>query len=393
MNRVDFMNQLESLLQSISSTEREEAIQYYNDYFDDAGEENEQEVIEALGNPARVAENIKRDLAGNGYGEGVAQKVKASDRVLMEYGKNIPEDSEEAQDSGENSATGQTDTGTAGNSGQKSGNSAAEGASDSRTAGYGSSQQSRTSKLEEQNENTFSGYKRGGQDSSSGYSHGGQGSSSGYSSGGQDSSSGYSREGQSFSSSYSGETGNASGGYGQASWETSGTYSSSQGNPFEDYGNGSRYTSGAGSSGTWEQNTAGYTPEKRKKGEGMPVWAVAMLITVLVLASPVLGAVALGALGIVLGGLASWFGLIFGFGVTAVMLLVLMLVLVVVGIICFFVSPWVGIALVGGGLICGSIGLLFLMLTVAMAGIATPAVCRGIAFVFRGFKRKRALAH
>ena len=125
----------------------------------------------------------------------------------------------------------------------------------------------------------------------------------------------------------------------------------------------------------------------------MPVWAVAMLITVLVLASPVLGAVALGALGIVLGGLASWFGLIFGFGVTAVMLLVLMLVLVVVGIICFFVSPWVGIALVGGGLICGSIGLLFLMLTVAMAGIATPAVCRGIAFVFRGFKRKRALAH
>ena len=43
MNRTDFMNQLESLLQSISSTEREEAMQYYNDYFDDAGAENEQE--------------------------------------------------------------------------------------------------------------------------------------------------------------------------------------------------------------------------------------------------------------------------------------------------------------------------------------------------------------
>lgn len=371
MNRVDFMNQLESLLQSISSTEREEAIQYYNDYFDDAGEENEQEVIEALGNPARVAENIKRDLAGNGYGEGAAQKVKASDRVLMEYGKNIPEDSEEAQDSEENPAAEQKGAETAANSGQKSGNSAAEGISGSRTTGYGSSQQNHTWQPEGQNGNA-----------SSGYSQGGQGSSSGYS-----------RDGQSSSAGYSGETGNTSGGYGQAGWETSGTYSSSQSNPFEDYGNGSRYTSGAGSSGTWEQNTAGYTPEKRKKGEGMPVWAVAMLITVLVLASPVLGAVALGVLGIVLGGLASWFGLIFGFGVTAVMLLVLMLVLVVVGIICFFVSPWVGIALVGGGLICGSIGLLFLMLTVAMAGIATPAVCRGIAFVFRGFKRKRALAH
>ena len=69
MNRADFMNQLESLLQGIASGEREEAIQYYNDYFDDAGEENEKEVIEALGNPARVAENIRRDLLDNGYGK------------------------------------------------------------------------------------------------------------------------------------------------------------------------------------------------------------------------------------------------------------------------------------------------------------------------------------
>ena len=49
MNRVDFMNQLERLLQSIAPGERDEALQYYNDYFDDAGKENEQEVIEALG--------------------------------------------------------------------------------------------------------------------------------------------------------------------------------------------------------------------------------------------------------------------------------------------------------------------------------------------------------
>ena len=66
MNRIEFMKQLESLLQNVSQTEREEALQYYNDYFDDAGPENEKEVIEALGNPARVAENIKRDLMGNG---------------------------------------------------------------------------------------------------------------------------------------------------------------------------------------------------------------------------------------------------------------------------------------------------------------------------------------
>ena len=87
MNRADFMKQLESLLTGIAPTEREEAIQYYSDYFDDAGAENEQEVIEALGNPARVAENIKRDLLDSGYGKKPAGKAKASDRALMEYGR------------------------------------------------------------------------------------------------------------------------------------------------------------------------------------------------------------------------------------------------------------------------------------------------------------------
>ena len=87
MNRVDFMNQLERLLQSIAPGERDEALQYYNDYFDDAGKENEQEVIEALGNPARVAENIKRDLLGSGYGGESVPKAQPSDRAIIEYGK------------------------------------------------------------------------------------------------------------------------------------------------------------------------------------------------------------------------------------------------------------------------------------------------------------------
>ena len=46
MNRTEYMRQLESLLQNISATEREEALQYYNEYFNDAGPENEQNVIE-----------------------------------------------------------------------------------------------------------------------------------------------------------------------------------------------------------------------------------------------------------------------------------------------------------------------------------------------------------
>ena len=39
MTRTEFMKQLQDLLSDISKNEREEALQYYNDYFDDAGPE------------------------------------------------------------------------------------------------------------------------------------------------------------------------------------------------------------------------------------------------------------------------------------------------------------------------------------------------------------------
>lgn len=71
MNRIQYMTELASLLQDIPEAERRDAMQYYNDYFDDAGEENEQQVIEELGSPAKVAENIKADYSGRSeeYGE------------------------------------------------------------------------------------------------------------------------------------------------------------------------------------------------------------------------------------------------------------------------------------------------------------------------------------
>ena len=43
MSRWEFMRQLEELLFDISPSEREEALQYYNDYFNYAGRENEQD--------------------------------------------------------------------------------------------------------------------------------------------------------------------------------------------------------------------------------------------------------------------------------------------------------------------------------------------------------------
>ena len=66
MSRWEFMRQLEMLLSDISPNEREAALQYYNDYFNDAGKENEKEVIESLGSPEQVAGIVRDGLNENG---------------------------------------------------------------------------------------------------------------------------------------------------------------------------------------------------------------------------------------------------------------------------------------------------------------------------------------
>lgn len=62
MNRVEFMTELEKLLQYVPAEEKAEAMQFYNDYFDDAGQENESQVIDELGSPAKIAAMIKAGL-------------------------------------------------------------------------------------------------------------------------------------------------------------------------------------------------------------------------------------------------------------------------------------------------------------------------------------------
>ncbi len=63
MNRSEFFKKLEQGLSKVSKEEREAALDYYREYFDDAGAENEQKVIEELGSPAQIAARIKADSA------------------------------------------------------------------------------------------------------------------------------------------------------------------------------------------------------------------------------------------------------------------------------------------------------------------------------------------
>ena len=65
MTRKEFMKELEFLLQDISDEEREEALAFYENYFDEAGSMNESQVIEELDSPARVAAIIKDGLKGH----------------------------------------------------------------------------------------------------------------------------------------------------------------------------------------------------------------------------------------------------------------------------------------------------------------------------------------
>lgn len=67
MNRFEYMRRLEDLLSDISPSEKEEALTYYNDYFNDAGQENEQQVIEELGSPEQVAAGVKEGLGLQTY--------------------------------------------------------------------------------------------------------------------------------------------------------------------------------------------------------------------------------------------------------------------------------------------------------------------------------------
>lgn len=103
MNRAEFIERLKMLLSDISESEREEALNYYEDYFNDAGAENEQQIIESLGSPEKVAQTIKdglNDVKGengefsetgfSGYGDtvkdgvvqhGTQEKQKFSERI------------------------------------------------------------------------------------------------------------------------------------------------------------------------------------------------------------------------------------------------------------------------------------------------------------------------
>jgi uncharacterized membrane protein len=396
MNRIEFMRQLEGLLQNIPVGEREEALQYYNDYFDDAGVEREPDVIEALGNPARVASSIQKELYENE--ENAKKSVKASDRVLANYEmseseERVPKlyfgvlDDEVVQKNAaqkEDTYVGEPQGDSTGARrrfdpsravGSSSGygdRSSAEGSS----SGYGdrSSAEGSASGYGDPSraEGSSSGYgdRSSAEESSSGYGDpsSAEGSSSGYGdrSSAEESSSGYGdRSSAEERSSEYGEPSSVvvgSGGYADRSSAEGGSkgYAGSSGTDDVIVSSGGRSgTAGARGANGWGNNSV----------------LIAVIIGGVILL-PFIGGLLSGIFGGIIGIIVGWFGAILGFGITALALFIASVVLVISGGMMALSNPILGIGLIGGGLFSLGFGFLFLMLTIWMAGTATPWIIR-----------------
>lgn len=61
MNKQQFLSALRRALSGLPDAERDNVMQYYEDYFLDAEGESEEEIIRGLGNPQKIADDILRE--------------------------------------------------------------------------------------------------------------------------------------------------------------------------------------------------------------------------------------------------------------------------------------------------------------------------------------------
>lgn len=67
MNKEEYLQELRKNLKILKQTDRDEAIEFYEEYFDEAGVENEAKVIEELGEPKALAKKILVDVVDRQY--------------------------------------------------------------------------------------------------------------------------------------------------------------------------------------------------------------------------------------------------------------------------------------------------------------------------------------
>ena len=67
MNKEQYLQELRKSLKVLPQEDRDEAIEFYEEYFDEAGIENEEKVIEELGEPKQLGKKILIDIVDRQY--------------------------------------------------------------------------------------------------------------------------------------------------------------------------------------------------------------------------------------------------------------------------------------------------------------------------------------
>lgn len=68
MTKSEYMKKLSYSLRRLPKEDFNQAIDYFEEYFAEAGEENEQQAIEDLGSPGRCGKRIDYESGGKEYG-------------------------------------------------------------------------------------------------------------------------------------------------------------------------------------------------------------------------------------------------------------------------------------------------------------------------------------
>lgn len=100
MDQRQFLEELAHLLQDIPEEERNEALEYYRCYFEDAGIENEASVLEELGSPQQVADSLKRGIDQPAdAGEYTENGYQTVDEKQVPMGSDVVDDATQYQNS------------------------------------------------------------------------------------------------------------------------------------------------------------------------------------------------------------------------------------------------------------------------------------------------------
>lgn len=119
---------------------------------------------------------------------------------------------------------------------------------------------------------------------------------------------------------------------------------------------------------------------------------IALIVILCICASPLLLGIGGGLFGIIVGLFGALFGIVVGIGAAAISLMIVGVCLFVYGITMLFGTPFAGFTMIGVGMICAAVGLLFLWLTVIICGTLIPALVRGIVKLFNNIFQKGGAA-